>query len=174
MSFCDHKATRGAEGEEALNLWFQQHQLPFVSICQNKDTFAHLFPGHLKRPDFLLLMPSLGTLAVDAKNHTLSGGVFTLPLENELRRSVSFERLFRLPVWYAYMDPTSNGEAWYWISALKAIEVGLVRTNQQSQEEFLAIPLQEFTRLEHADDLAKLYQPQLLSVQHISGLPLSS
>jgi len=164
--------TQGAHGEAALNRWLQSCRLPYVAVCQNPDTFSTLFPQEVKRPDFLLLIPSLGTIAVDAKNYTLSGGVYTLNLEAELRRSIAFERLFRMPLWYAYMDHKSDGQGWYWISALKAVEVGAVRVNSQKNEEFLAIPVSEFAYIENRDDLAKLYHQHLPSAANISKLPL--
>lgn len=166
-----YRRQQGSIGEKALNDWFQGQQLPYVSICQNPDTFSTLFPGYVKRPDFLLLMPSLGTLAIDAKNYKLSGNVFTLELEEELLKSVAFERLFRFPVWYAYMDPNANGQVWYFISALKAVEVGKVRKNGSTGADFLAIHITDFERVCVASDLAKLYNHRLVSIENIARLP---
>ena len=171
MNYNPSIAERGLAGENALNLWFQQQGLPYVSICQNPATFSTLFPENVKRPDFLLLIPALGTIAIDAKNYTLSRGVFTLEYEAELRRSVAFERLFRIPVWYAYMDHSNGGQCWYWISALRAVEVGEVRFNSARGVQFLAIPVEEFARVCVANDLAQLYHQNLLSVANVYGLP---
>ena len=173
MSPTDHIIAQGAHGESALNAWLQKWQLSYVAICQSPGTFSTLFPQHVKRPDFLLLIPSLGTIAVDAKNYTLSGGVYTLTLETELRRSVAFERLFRMPLWYAYMDHEADGERWFWISALQAVEVGTVRKNSHSGDAFLSIPLSEFVQVETSADLAKLYSQHLPGAAHIAALPLT-
>lgn len=173
MSQNQQIVAQGVHGEAALNSWFQSYGLPYVSICQYPSTFATLFPQDVKRPDFLLLIAALGTIAVDAKNYTLSGGVYTLKLEAELRRSVAFERLFRMPLWYAYMDHNNNGQGWYWISALKAVEVGAVRLNSHTNEQFLAIPVSEFAYVKTPQDLAKLYSQHLPSATNISALPLN-
>lgn len=87
-----------------------------------------------------------------------SGDVFTLEYEAELRQSITFERLFRIPVWYAYCDEKYFGQKWYWISALKAFEVGDLRENSNTKKSFLAIRKEHFEHIGCADDFAKLYQ----------------
>ncbi len=160
-------ATKGRKGEDALNDWLKQEGLSYVYICQNPDTFAPLFSGDVKRPDFLILLEAIGLIGVDAKNHTQSNGEYTLQLENEVRRAVTFERLFRIPIWYAYLHQDSEKTAWYWISALKAVEVGEVRKNSKSQEQFLAIKVEHFECIKTNDDLGKLYTHRLPSCTKI-------
>jgi hypothetical protein len=159
---------KGKIGEFDLNVWFQKYGLSYLHLNQSKETFASLFAGNLKRPDFLVLFESIGLLAVDAKNYTLSGGVYTLELENEVRRVITFERLFRIPVWYAYRREKDGEITWYWISALKAIEVGEVRKNESKGIEFLAIKLEHFVEIRTNEDLGKLFtmrMPSLVSVK---------
>lgn len=158
---------KGHEGEKALNAWFKQHKLAYVGICQNKNSFATLFHGMAKRPDFLLLLPSLGMIAIDAKNYTPSRGELTLSLEEELKKALTFERLFRLPLWYAYCDKGNMGQNWYWISALKALEVGEVRDGSNGQ--FLAIKMEHFETIANPKDLAKLYTHTLPSLEKVAA-----
>lgn len=148
------KVERGRIGEEALANWFSQNGLSHLSICQNPETFSHLFTGVIKRPDFFLLFDSLGLIAVDAKNISLyKGQYFALPLEEEVRRAVAFERVFRMPMWYAFYTP----ECWYWISALKAVEVGKQLKNSSTGQVFLSISKDEFVSVATGYDLGKLY-----------------
>ncbi|WUR15160.1 hypothetical protein E7V67_008660 [[Empedobacter] haloabium] len=147
---------KGAEGERQLNDWFSRHLLPYVAICQAPGSFAPLFRGAVKRPDFLMLVEGVGLLAIDAKNKKCSHG-FTLELETELKKAVAFERLFRLPLWYAFSDCDAGMDGWYWISALKAVEVGMTRTATDSKLAFLAIELKHFEHIRVPADLAKLY-----------------
>lgn len=163
---------QGLVGEQALNDWLKEQKLSYVAVCQAKETFSPLFAADVKRPDFLLLFEALGMIAVDVKNYKLSGGVFTLELEAELRRSIAFERLFRIPVWYAYCDEKKFGKEWHWISALKAIEVGEVRQNGTKKTSFLAIKKEHFEHIACATDLAKLYTHRLSSVAKIAATPL--
>ena len=163
---------QGQIGEDALNTWLSESGLSYVAICQSTETFARLFAANVKRPDFLVLFESVGLLAVDVKNYTFSGGGYTLNLEAELRRSLTFERLFRLPLWYAYYDHSAGVSSWYWISALKAIEVGEVRTRHEDGLEFLAISRDHFEHIVTPDDLSKLYTHRLPSTERIAGTVL--
>lgn len=151
---------KGREGEELLNKWLNGSGLSYVSIAQSRETFAPLFGTGLKRPDFLVLLESIGLIGVDAKNHRRSGGVLTLELEYELKRALMFERVFRLPMWFAFVDRVMSG-SWLWISALKAIEVGEIRHNKRKGVEFIAIPLKEFAQIAVGDDMGKLYTQRM-------------
>ncbi|MFC1672530.1 hypothetical protein ACFL12_00100 [Pseudomonadota bacterium] len=161
---------KGAAGEAALNKWLKAQQLSYVAVCQSKKTFSPLFSDEVKRPDFLILFESIGLIAVDVKNYKFSRGKYTLKLEDELKRSLAFERLFRIPLWYAYCDDSEDQMSWYWISALKAVEVGEVRTNGKTDEQFLAIDRSEFEHITDASDLAKLYTHRLPGVSKISTI----
>lgn len=160
---------KGRIGEADLHAWLKENGLSYLYVSQDLDTFAPLFVGNLKRPDFLVLLESVGLIAVDAKNCTRSpDGRFTLQYEEELRRVVTFERIFRIPVWYAYRAEESGRVVWYWISALRAIEVGELRVNGATGKQFVAIKLQHFERIEANADLGKLYTHRLPGLGKIS------
>lgn len=160
---------KGKLGEQALNDWLRYYGLSYLYIAQSPDTFSALFPGAVKRPDFLILLDSIGLIAVDAKNYALSGGVYTLALERELRRAVTFERVFRIPVWYAFLNEGKD-PVWWWISALKAVEVGDVRKREDNQEEFLAIRVESFAGISTNEDLGKLYTERLPGLGNVKKL----
>ncbi len=74
-------------------------------------------------------------IAIDAKNCAESRGEYTLPFEEELKRVITFERLFRIPVWYAYLNNIDDGHSrWRWISALKALDAGERRLNGKTKK----------------------------------------
>ena len=156
----EHAAQKGDHGERKLRDWFQTHRLGFVHVNQRPAFFATLFRDAVKRPDFLVLLDSVGMLAVDAKNKEVwNGKEYTLTLDKELKRVIAFERMFRIPVWYAYC--AQDGACWYWISALKALEVGIER--QGGSGRFLEIDLRHFALLETGADIGKLYTHRVLS-----------
>lgn len=165
---CEEK---GRAGEDDLNAWLQANGLSYLFVRQDQETFTPLFKGGVKRPDFLVLLDSIGLIAVDAKNHSLwDGNHYTLSLESELRKVITFERLFRIPVWYAYRHEETEGKVvWYWISALKAIEVGTTCESDKTGD-FLKIKLEHFEKVETNADLGKLYTQRLPSVAKINAL----
>lgn len=160
---------KGYEGELALNAWLKSNCLSYLHVDQSLETFATLFNGSLKRPDFLVLLESIGMIAVDAKNKQLwENEYFSLGFESEFQKALSFERIFRIPLWYAYLCQKDGREVWYWISALKAMEVGKFRTNSQSGEQFLVLHLNNFEEISSAMDLGKLYTHRLQSLKPMS------
>jgi hypothetical protein len=58
----------------------------------------------IKRPDFLVAIDGLGTMAVDAKAKVFIDGHFVLDA-SERRRLDGFETSFGIPVWYACFPP---------------------------------------------------------------------
>jgi hypothetical protein len=154
MSSVEELRRLGHEGERTFQSWLDAQGLAYVYVNQEPNTFACLFQdAGVKRPDFLVLLDCIGLLAVDVKNKKLSKGEFSLDLAKELRSGLGFERLFRIPLWYAYLN--EGAQTWHWISALKAVEVGVPRGD------FLAIRLDEFATVEINDDLGKLYSQRL-------------
>ncbi len=166
-----HAMRAGREGEEALATWFSEHGLAYVSVCQNPETFAKVFFGVVKRPDFLLLFDALGLIAVDAKNLTpyIRNGVgyYSLPLDQEVKKAIAFERLFRMPVWYAI----KGEERWYWISALKAIEVGRQSKSKEGKH-FLLIRISDFVAVASGQDLAGLYGQRMPSYNGVASIDM--
>lgn len=162
---------QGRDGESAFNDWLNQNNISFLYLNQDKSRFASLFSDDVKRPDFLVLIESIGLLAVDVKNYThYKDGGYSLGLEKEIRRVITFERIFRIPVWYAYFSEKEKSNAWYWISALKAVEVGEVRgEKKKGQEEFLFLKDEHFVRIETNDDLGRLYTHRFKSYQNLKN-----
>lgn len=160
---------QGKKGEDALNKWLLESRLAYVSICQSTETFSKLFSNIAKRPDFFLLIQSVGLIAIDAKNQTYyeTYGNYTLNYDDELRRALMFESLFRIPLWYAFYDEPGN--QWYWISALKALEKGeLKQQNGEKAESFLAIKRDHFLIIKTPDDLSKLYTHRINDLEKLS------
>ncbi|HAW52812.1 MAG TPA: hypothetical protein DCX54_10880 [Flavobacteriales bacterium] len=146
---------KGSVGEERLTTWFQRNRLGFIPVSQSPLTFPSIFTGRIKRPDFLVILESMGMLAVDAKNYACSNECFTLNLE-ELRRALAFEWYTRLPFWFAYLQEEEQGEVWYWISAMRALNSGEVRVNGRTGDQFGVIPKRLFVQIEKIGDLGHL------------------
>lgn len=170
LTAAEQRALAGLEGESALAAWFAREGLPYVAICQQPETFASLFTGSVKRPDFLLLFDALGMIGVDAKNISPSewnGRLFyTLSLDDELRRAIAFERVFRMPVWYAI----KGRDEWLWISALKAVEAGRTLQNSVTKANFVSIGKQHFVHVRTGDDLAGLYSQRIPGYRRVAAL----
>lgn len=164
MTRTEREALR-KEAEDALNEWLKSIGVSYLYVDQKIETFATLFSDALKRPDFLVLLESIGMIAVDAKNYQASGGTYTIDMD-DIRKGLAFEQVFRIPVWYAYYD-RENPECWKWISLLKAIEVGDERENGRDRRHFVAVKLNHFESISTNEDLGKLYTHRLPSLKKI-------
>lgn len=149
---------KGPAGEARLNSWFQENCINYMSVKQTPETFAHLLSGHAKRPDFIIILESLGMIAVDAKNCRLSNGYYTLN-KDEVKRALTFEMITRMPFWFLFLYESGGFASWYWISALHALEAG--ESRKSSNGEFLVISLSEFVRIRTHEDLGKLHHNRL-------------
>ncbi len=156
------REAKGEQGERDLRAWFDLNRFAHVAIRQDDKTFAHLFRKEVKRPDFLLLVDSIGLLAVDAKFCARCAGGTALPLEADFSRALMFERIFRLPVWYAYRG--DDASTWYWISALKAFQVAVRR---RPEDTYLQVELKHFVCLRSSADFGLLYTERLPGFQNI-------
>jgi len=151
---------KGNIGEESLITWFHENSIPFLAIDQSLGTFAHFFAKNGKRPDFLILLHSLGLIAVDAKNCALSNGYFTLT-EQEIMDALSFQLIYRIAFWFAFLHIQHNIPTWYWINSVKAAGTGMKRQNGKTGQAFRAISLGDFVPIRTRRDLGELWVDQV-------------
>ena len=155
IAYCDYRINKGLYGEELLMQWFQTNDIGFISVNQSPHTFAKAFAYSVKRPDFLVILPSIGIIAVDAKNHNLRHGGFTIGVE-ELNKALRYEMVTRMPFWFAFLHQQGDQQIWYWLNALRAREIGIARQNKATLDIFLSININYFTTISSEQDFGKL------------------
>ncbi len=104
----EQRIARGEGGERALQDWLDRSKLAYLFLDQTPLTMPAMHRADLKRPDFLVAIEGLGTIAVDAKAKAFIDGHFVLDA-SERRRLDGFESVFGIPVWYACFPP---GDPW--------------------------------------------------------------
>ena len=165
---------KGEEGELAFKEWLQKNNFSFLYIKQDKAAFAHMFHNTLKRPDFLVLVDGIGLIAIDVKNNKCyQEKYFSLPIERELKRTLAFERTFRLPVWYVYSN-CQKYDKWYWINSLKVVEVGNTIVNSSTNKSFYSIPKNDCIEIVTNEDFGKLWTHRFSSLKPINKLDLNT
>ena len=143
--------------QDFLN-WLDENKFSYLYINQDIESFSKLFTNQVKSPNFLLLIDSIGLVAVNIMNYTtFKDKHFSLNYESEFKNTLTFEKLFKLPVWYVY----KNNDQWLWISALKAIEVGEIKTNSETKEQFLSLNIDDFTIVKSNSDICKLWEQRV-------------
>lgn len=143
--------------EKKFKEWLDYKKYPYMFIEQNKETFATFFRGVTKRPDFFILLENLGIICVDVKEKELSKyETFVIDYE-EIEKYIQFERLFRIPVWFAISNQAVGYKTWYWIPLSKIVEIGVRRIRRADEREFFAIKIIDFVTIAYDDSLSRLF-----------------
>jgi len=159
----------GRAGEEAFRDWLDKEKIGYLYIDQTPAFFSPTFKDKLKRPDFLLLIPNIGFIAIDVKHYSTYDNKksFTLNIDTELDKAVGLENISRTPLWYAYKkqdDPLDK--SWYLINPLNILkQYTKIDTNKDDGSEYFVIPLDKFKKVIKEEDLSR----SLLSFKQNDG-----
>ena len=147
------------EAEIKFKEWLDKHNIPYLYINQEIDTFSSVFKDKLKRPDFMVLLPNFGFIFVDVKNKEIQKeyGNFCIDF-NETQKFSKLQRKFNLQIWYVLSNENYNYQTWFWIPVSKVLESDIIPlTSSKSKEEFFPVPIEEFTQLSGNDHINKLF-----------------
>lgn len=98
------RKAQGQAAEDRFRLWLDRCHLPHLYIEQSPFTFPAHLKGAIKRPDFLVGIPTIGTLAVDVKAKTVYDDAILIDAD-EHRTFAAFETFFNMSVWFACFPP---------------------------------------------------------------------
>ena len=84
---------KGEGGERALQDWLDRSRLAYLYLDQTPLTIPAAHRADIKRPDFLVAVDGLGTIAVDAKAKSFIDGCFVLDASERRRLDGVRERL---------------------------------------------------------------------------------
>lgn len=103
---------KGADAEAAFQVWLNDSRLPFIYATQDRQSVPLHFKGQLKRPDYLVALPFVGTIAVDVKAKTIYEGCLIFDVE-EIERLTKFDEIFRITTFLVCMDPFKPSRSWW-------------------------------------------------------------
>ena len=117
--------------------WLDFHNYPYLNI-ENFPEAQKFFKG-VKSPDFLLVLPNFGIIAV---NVLINSNDFLFE-EGNLKKYVEFEQFAKLQVWYVFGSFEEDFRVWYWIPLKEIL------TNPQNYKE-------NSIAIQHQEDISKL------------------
>jgi len=112
-------AAKGAAAEEVFQAWLNDSRLPFVYATQDVQSVPQHFKGAIKRPDFLVALPFVGTIAFDVKAKSLYEGCFIFD-KPEIDKLILFDEIFRITTFLACLDPDNPSRSWWFRVGLLA------------------------------------------------------
>jgi len=154
------KLKRGKEAEEKFKEWLDKHNISYLYIQQDENTFASVFKNNLKRPDFLILIPSLGLMMVDVKYKNLNPKYEDLAIDAyDIKRYSRLQRTFNLPIWFVLSNENVAFKTWFWIPLPKVLEEGMPRfRSSKSKMDYYAVPLKHFVQVSDRDSLHRIFE----------------
>lgn len=142
--------------------WLDKHNIPYLYIQQDSDTFSSVFKNenYGKRPDFMILLPNFGFIFVDIKNKKIDQNYKNYCLdEKETKTYSSFQRRFNLQIWYVISNEEYDFKTWLWIPVSKVLESGIKTfISSKSKQGFFPIPLDEFIQISDNDSINRLFE----------------
>lgn len=112
MAITRADVARGEAAEAAFAAWLDRSCLPFVYATQTRESVPRHFRGQLKRPDYLVAVPMVGTLCFDVKAKTRYRGGFIFD-RAEVTKLAAFDELFNLTTLFACLDPEGGPGSWW-------------------------------------------------------------
>jgi hypothetical protein len=100
----EQRRAQGEAAEQRFRQWLDRCSLPQILIEQSPITLPQGFKGEIKRPDFFVGIPAIGSIAVDVKAKSVYQDALIVD-EYEHRTLMNFETFFSVSVWYACFPP---------------------------------------------------------------------
>ena len=98
------RRAQGQVAEDCFRAWLDRCTLPHLYVEQSPMTLPKPLRGEIKRPDFLVGIPTIGTIAVDVKAKRIYDDAIIIDAY-EHRTLLNFETFFNITVWFACFPP---------------------------------------------------------------------
>jgi hypothetical protein len=146
------RRAQGQAAEDRFRAWLDRCTLPHIYVEQSPLTIPQGLKGEIKRPDFLVGIPAVGTIAVDVKAKSVYDDTIIIDAY-EHRTLLNFEMFFTTSVWFACFPPAEPNVCHLFLNRSLT---GLPVTSRKRQEA-IAVPLR-LTKLadERRDFMAAL------------------
>lgn len=119
---------KGKNAEKVFSAWLDLDKIPYIYVSQSIATFPKPFEKSLKRPDFVVGIPSVGQVSCDVKCFSTHEKEFKRSKYNDKGKKITtkttelvfyinakecenfanYERFFGSAVWYACFDPDNQ------------------------------------------------------------------
>lgn len=130
------RRAQGQAAEDRFRAWLDRCTLPHIFVEQSPLTLPAALKGEIKRPDFLVGIPAIGTIAIDVKAKSVYGDSIIIDAA-EHRTLLNFETFFTMSVWFACFPPDEPHTC---LLMLNRTLAGLPLTRRKGKDA-IAVPL---------------------------------
>ena len=132
------RRAQGDAAEQKFRDWLDRCILPHMYVEQSPLTVPKGLKGEIKRPDFLVGIPTIGTLAFDVKAKTVYDNSIIIDAY-EHRTFMNFETFFNMTVWYVCFPPTAPHACHLFLNR----DLATLPVSKRRGEASIAVPLKE-------------------------------
>ncbi|OLS15904.1 MAG: hypothetical protein RBG13Loki_0473 [Promethearchaeota archaeon CR_4] len=147
------------EAERRIQEYFDAHLYGWDRVDQSIASFARIYQGRVKRPDYIVYLDTYTKIIVDAKDWTLDAEFRNFHIdEGDARRAAEWERQHGSKLWLAISNEHSDYKTWYYISISRILEVCPLRTSRKSGNFFRTFTILDCVTIGPEDSLSKLFR----------------
>jgi hypothetical protein len=127
---------QGDAAEQKFMGWLDRCVLPYMYVEQSPLTVPKGLKGEIKRPDFLVGIPTIGTIAIDVKAKRIYDNAIIID-DYEHRTFMNFETFFNMSVWYVCFPPNEPRACHLFLNR----DLAGLQSIQRRQVRSIAVPL---------------------------------
>lgn len=159
---------KGKLAEQKFKEWLDYHKIQYISFRQDIEAFSPAFKKHWgKRPDFLIIIPYIGTIFVDVKYNANTVWInkdgkecICLDFMEHVKYMVSESQL-KTTIWFAISnDNELDFKKWFWIPLSRCF-VPEIEERKSDKAKYMPIPKENFIEVNWDDKLSKVLVSEL-------------
>lgn len=127
---------QGDAAEQKFMGWLDRCVLPYMYVEQSPLTVPKGLKGEIKRPDFLVGIPTIGTIAIDVKAKRIYDNAIIID-DYEHRTFMNFETFFNMSVWYVCFPPGEPSACHLFLNR----DLAGLQSSQRGTVRSIAVPL---------------------------------
>lgn len=127
---------QGDVAEQKFMGWLDRCVLPYMYVEQSPLTVPKGLKGEIKRPDFLVGIPTIGTIAIDVKAKRIYDNAIIID-DYEHRTFMNFETFFNMSVWYVCFPSAEPGTCHLFLNR----DLAGSRVSRRGADRSIAVPL---------------------------------
>lgn len=154
---------KSVEVEGRFQQWLDRNEIPYWYIQQDISTFSPALRKYMtKRPDFMILIPHVGFILVDAeyKKPAEKYDEFQIS-EKETKQYCNLQNYFNLQIWYVLASESDHFNTWYWIPASKVLQLSeeenKIFPSSKGDGNYCAVSMKKFIQVSHNDNIGRLF-----------------
>ncbi len=156
MSSKQENEEKSKDVESKFQQWLDKNDIPYWYIQQDISTFSPALKKYMtKRPDFMILIPHVGFVLVDAEYKSPAEKYEVFQIDTaETEQYCNLQNYFNLQVWYVFANEQNHYKTWHWIPVSKVLEIAKkerkIFDSPRGGGSYCSISMDKFIQVSHS------------------------